>query len=119
MGRPTEAFFFILVTASCHPYRCSNLVHPCSSLGYGDTWPSRRLAIHGVALTSNILVRVMACGPFSPSMATGTLGRPWPAVPSRRPWLQGHLAVHGLRSPLAILGYGDTWPSLACASRRA
>jgi len=30
-------------------------------------------------------------------LATGTLGHPWPAVPSRRPWLQGHSAILGQR----------------------
>ncbi|WP_298198603.1 hypothetical protein, partial [Desulfosporosinus sp.] len=38
-----------------------------------------------------------AGGPFSPSLATGTLGHPWPAVPSRRPWLLGHSAILGQR----------------------
>ncbi len=38
------------------------------------------------------------------------------AVPSRHPWLQGHLAILGQRSLLAVLGYWDTRPSLASGS---
>ena len=47
-------------------------------------------------------------------------------VPSRHPWLQGYSTIHGQRmcaaanaprSPLAILGYGDTRPSMVVGWR--
>jgi len=54
----------------------------------GPFTPSRCLAILGGATNLERPVRVMA---------TGTLGHPWPAVPSRHPWLQGHSTIHGQR----------------------